>query len=603
MSDTQTIKDRIDIVQLIQEYIPLKKSGVNWKGCCPFHQEKTPSFMVHPERQFYHCFGCSKGGDIFSFIQEMEGMDFPEALKLLADRAGVKVDTFRSEINKSQKNRILEINSKAAYFFHNFLLQMPAAQTARDYLLDRGLSQQFLEDWQVGYVPDQWDLLVKYLLKKGCGIDDIIQSGLAIKKDNANPSTGRGYYDRFRGRIMFPIWDVHDNVIGFTGRILVETEHSGGKYINTPQTLVFDKSRMLYGLNKAKMEIRNKDVTVLVEGQMDVIACHQVGMKNVVAASGTALTLEQVKLLKRYSNNIAMAFDDDDAGKKAAKRGIDMALEQGMDVKIIQIPEGNGKDADECIKKDKDIWFKAVEDAQEVMEWYFAINLVDINKNKPHEKQKVAEMLLVEIARLPYAIERDHWLKELSEKIIVEVNTLKEEMKRIVAQNKTRQSYQKRSDNTQQLPKPESLEQTDRFYRLLEDLWTLFLKFPKFLSEQILLLNSDYFIDTQFLSLYENTLELYNNNKGLGNQNSEFIQEKIGDKNEIVHVLILKADKDFVDFDEEKAEKEISVILLEIKREWTKRKRQRLTEELGKAQNEGDEGKVGELMKKLVEVG
>ena len=244
MSDVQTIKDRTDIVQLIQEYVPLKKAGVNWKACCPFHQEKTPSFMVHPERQFFHCFGCGKSGDIFTFIQEMEGMDFPEALRLLAARAGVKIDAFRNEIDKSQKNRILDINARAAVFFHNFLLQMPNARKARDYLAERGLTSQTIADWQIGYAPDQWDLLTKYLLKKGCGIEDIAQAGLAVKKDSANAATGRGYYDRFRGRIMFPIWNTHGDIVGFTGRILVETENSGGKYVNTPQTLVFDKSRL-----------------------------------------------------------------------------------------------------------------------------------------------------------------------------------------------------------------------------------------------------------------------------------------------------------------------------------------------------------------------
>ena len=334
MTDTQAIKDRLDIVQIIGEYIPLKKAGANWKANCPFHNEKSPSFMVNAEKQFWHCFGCSKGGDVFSFLQEMEGMDFPEALKILADRAGVKIDTFASEVNKSQKNRILEINNKAAYFFHHFLLEMPASGGARDYLKRRELKQETIEEWKVGFIPEQWDLLTQYLLKKGNSIDDLLASGLTIKKD------GGGVYDRFRGRIMFPLWDMHGNIVGFTGRVLVETEKSGGKYVNTPQTLVYDKSRILYGLNFAKTEIKSKDFTVLVEGQMDVVACHQAGMKNVVASSGTALTFEQIKLLKRYSNNIAIAFDADAAGQNAAKRGIDLALEQGMNIKIIQIPAG-----------------------------------------------------------------------------------------------------------------------------------------------------------------------------------------------------------------------------------------------------------------------
>ena len=410
MTDTQTIKDRLDIVQLISEYVQLKKSGLNYKACCPFHQEKTPSFMVHPDRQFYHCFGCGKSGDIFTFIQEMEGLDFPEALKLLADRAGIKLDNFRSQIDSSQKNRLLEISQKAAYFFHKFLTDMPAADKARQYLQERQVNQQSVQDWQIGYVPDQWELLTKYLLNKGCGIEDIVSAGLAIKKDKADPASGRGYYDRFRGRIMFPIWDIHDRVVGFTGRVLVETEKSGGKYVNTPQTLIYDKSRVIYGLNKARLEIKKNDLAVLVEGQMDVIACHRAGMKNVVAASGTALTVEQIKMLKRYSDNVAMAFDADEAGVKAAKRGIDIALQQGMNVKIIEIPSGQGKDADECLKKNPQIWFESVAKAKAVMDWYYGLYLGGLDLNDPKAKQQAGENFLAQIAHLPFAIAREHWL-------------------------------------------------------------------------------------------------------------------------------------------------------------------------------------------------
>ncbi len=436
MTDTQTIKDRVDLIQLISEYVQLKKAGVNWKGCCPFHQEKTPSFMVQPEKQFWHCFGCGKGGDAFSFIQEIEGLEFVEALKLLADRAGVKLDTFKSDIDKSQKNRILEINQRAANFFHRFLLEIPAARKALDYLRDRGMKIETIMEWQVGYIPDQWDLLIKYLFKKGCGIEDVVAAGLVVKKEQADPNTGRGYYDRFRGRIMFPIWNVHSDIIGFTGRVLVETEQSGGKYVNTPQTLVFDKSRLIFGLNKAKNEIRVKDQAIIVEGQMDVIACHQAGMKNVVAASGTALTLEHVKLIKRYTNNISIAFDADAAGLKAAKRGIDIAVQEGMNTKVIQLSAGAGKDADECIKKSVQTWFKAVEQAVDIMNWYFSVNIGQgLDLNDPKEKQRVAENILVEIAKIPYAIERDHWIQKLSNQLKVEVDALKTEMVRLHKQN------------------------------------------------------------------------------------------------------------------------------------------------------------------------
>src|SRR3989338_11076625 len=227
MSDTDLIKDKIDIVDFIGEYIQLRPAGSRHKACCPFHQEKSPSFMVNRERQSWHCFGCGKGGDVFSFIQEMEGMEFVEALRYLATRAGVPLQTFQRDINSSQKNRLKDINAVAAVFFHKFLTEMPQARDARAYLDRRGVSGDILAVWRVGFVTDQWDLLTQYLLKKGYSIDDLVASGLTIKKDGAAVQTKKGFYDRFRGRIMFPIQDVHGAVIGFTGRVLVETEHSG----------------------------------------------------------------------------------------------------------------------------------------------------------------------------------------------------------------------------------------------------------------------------------------------------------------------------------------------------------------------------------------
>ena len=343
MSDTDLIKDKIDIVDFIGEYIQLRPAGSRHKACCPFHQEKSPSFMVSRERQSWHCFGCGKGGDVFSFLQEMEGMDFVEALKYLAGRAGVELTTKVDNVRTDQKAKLKSINIEAARFFHKFLVQMDAAKGARAYLTERGVSDETIQEWQIGFIPDQWDLLTQYLLKKGFGIDDLVLAGLTIKRDGADRNTGRGFYDRFRGRIMFPICDIHGSVAGFTGRVLVETEHSGGKYVNTPETPLFDKSRLMFGLHKAKQPIKQEQIIVMVEGQMDVIACHQAGMKYVVATSGTALTEHHVQLLKRYAPDLYLAFDSDSAGERAAKRGIELALEAGMHVKIIQIPEGAGQ--------------------------------------------------------------------------------------------------------------------------------------------------------------------------------------------------------------------------------------------------------------------
>lgn len=417
------IKSKLDIVDLISEYIQLKPAGANFKACCPFHQEKSPSFMVSRPKQIWHCFGCAAGGDIFGFIMKMEGMEFPEALRLLAEKAGVQLPAYSNELSSSARNRILDILKLAAKFYHKILMESPRAQAARDYLEKRRLDRDTIEDWQIGFIPDEWDLLTNFLIKKGFGINDLLASGLTIQK------AGGGNYDRFRGRIMFPLSDVHGNVVGFTGRLLDETkENAGGKYVNTPQTEVYDKSKILFGLNKAKQEIKRQDRVIIVEGQMDVIACHQAGQMNVAASSGTALTLEQIKLLKRFTNNLFLAFDADVAGQNAAERGISLALEEGMRVRVITLPPEAGKDPDECLKKNPDLWFKAVDNARLFMEYFFEKNLADKNLTDPTVRSQAANILLGQIAKIPDVIEQDFWLKKLTGILDVDITLLRERL-------------------------------------------------------------------------------------------------------------------------------------------------------------------------------
>lgn len=595
MTDTQSIKDRLDIVQIISEYLPLKKSGANWKAPCPFHREKTPSFMVHPEKQIWHCFGCGKGSDIFGFIQEIEGMDFPEALKFLADKAGVKLENnFQSEVQKSQKNRILEINAKAAYFFHRFLLDIPGAKSAREYLARRQLKTETIEKWQIGYIPEQWDLLTQYLLKKGYGIEDLVAAGLTIKREGADAQTGRGFYDRFRGRIMFPLSDAHGNVVGFTGRVLVETENSGGKYVNTPQTPVYDKSRVIYGLDKAKSEIKAKDLIVMVEGQMDVIACHQAGMANVVAASGTALTPEQVKLLKRYSNNVAIAFDADAAGQNAAKRGIDVAMQEGMNIRVIQIPIGAGKDADECLQKNPEVWFKAVADAVSVMGWYFKNILSGANLHDPRKKQQTADALLNEIVKIPYPVERDSWLQKLADTLNVGLSVLAETARKRL-KNPVRPSA---PANDQPVPRG-SIISGDRYYLLLNELWALFLKFPQIFAAFYSVLKSEYFTNSLAAPLYEMAQKQYNTNHKLDiDQLREYFARD--NQENFIDILLLQAEKDFSDYAEAEAQKEVELLLADLNQLWVKKQKDFLVSELKRAQESKDTERENEILKQIM---
>jgi DNA primase len=588
-TDTQAIKDRLDIVQIIGEYITIKKAGANWKANCPFHHEKSPSFMVHPEKQIWHCFGCGKGGDVFSFVQEMEGLDFVEALKLLAARAGVEINLDRNEMNSSQRNRLLEINSAATIFFHRFLMEMPSSEPARKYLEERGLKKQTILDWQIGYIPDQWELLTKYLVKKGFLLSDLALSGLTIKRDGADETSGKGFYDRFRGRIMFPIYDTHANVIGFTGRILIETDKSGGKYVNTPETLLYDKSRVLYGIHKAKTEIKSKDLAVLVEGQMDVIACHQAGMTNVVAASGTALTVEQIKLLKRYSNKISMAFDADAAGLKAGQRGIEVALEQGMDIKVIQIPSGAGKDADECLKKNPRVWFDAVKNAKSIMDWYFNIYLSGIDRKDIASKQKAANQLLFEIVRIPNGVERDEWVKRLSEELSIEPSILREEMKKIKIKPLNSGKHEKEQDVSPILSPHDVLE---------EEFWALLLKNPENYGAIREKIPNQQFFSSRHAALYEAAERIYNSQ---GKFSAEDIKKDLQNTGLVstTDLLLLKASKDFEGFYGETASSELRQLLSRLILFWKNERGKEIQKELADAEKTKDEKRISDLIDEL----
>lgn len=593
-NEVQQIKDKIDVAELIGEYVQLKPAGVNKKGLCPFHHEKTPSFMVSSERQSWHCFGCGKGGDIFSFIEEIEGMEFKEALKYLANRAGVVLTSnFRSEINSNQKNRLKELNSEAARFYHNFLFKMSVSKPALDYLLGRGLKTETIEEWRIGYVPEQWDLLTQYLLKKGFAIDDLVASGITVKRDGADFKSGRGFYDRFRGRIMFPIWDTQGEVVGFTGRILVEKENSGGKYVNTPQTIVYDKSKVIFGLNKAKQEIKSKNLIVMVEGQMDTIACHQAEMKNVVASSGTALTEEQVHLLKRYSINLNMAFDMDEAGQNAARRGIAIALKDGMNVKVIRLPKDAGKDPDECLKKHPQVWFDAVENAQEVMEWYFEKAFANKDLHNHKHKQTVANELLPEIALIQYAVERDHWLKELGSRLGVEVSVLREDLER-VRSHKSEIINHKSPDPTSQ--KPEARTKLDV---LIEAYLALVLKFPELLSISVDQTLQTILSTVDCGALYEAIKKQYNEEKQL-NIEKLLLGVNFGNQ-EKINILLLQGEWQFSGMEPVEAQKEMEKLMISVKEEWRKEKMRRLQLEIEKAEKVGDKELVKKLLQELIE--
>lgn len=417
-SPVEQIKSRLNIVDVVASYIKLQKAGINLKANCPFHNEKTPSFFVSPTRDTWHCFGCNRGGDIFSFVMEIEGVEFSEALKILADRAGVELKPVSREY-KSERERLLKILELAKDFYEN---ELSKNKEVLDYLKERGLEEKTIKEFGIGFAPEGWRNLHSFLKNKNYSDSDIEKTGMIIKSE-------KGCYDRFRSRIMFPLINSAGQIVGFSGRVWGEESAStGGKYINTPQTILYDKSRFLYAFDKAKTEIRKQDLCILVEGQMDAIMSHQAGVKNAVAVSGTALTKDHLQIIKRLTNNLAVAFDKDEAGINASKRGIDMALAEEFDIKAIVI--SFGKDPADAIKEDKKNWEKAIKEAKHIIDFYLEI-LSEKNMDPRELKKKVKENILPYIAVIPGEIEKAHWVGEIAKFLNIKEDPVWEDLRNI----------------------------------------------------------------------------------------------------------------------------------------------------------------------------
>lgn len=465
MDDIELIKSKINIVDLIQEYVPLKKSGVNFKAPCPFHSEKTPSFMVSPERQIFKCFGCEIGGDIFKFLMEKESLEFKEALEILAKKVGVILQRKPTD-KKDGKERLFEINLKAEEFFHYILTKHKFGEKALDYLHSRDLEDKTIEEFGVGYAPNSWQSLTSFLLKRAFLSDELVASGLAV--------TSKSPYDRFRGRITFPIIDTKDRIVGFSGRVLGSFDSAAGgpKYINTPQTVIFDKSQTLFGIHRAKNDIKMKNSAILVEGEIDVLLSHQVGVKNVVASKGTALTLGQVELLKRYSQNLILCFDTDLAGDSAARRGIEIAEAAGLNLKVIQV-EG-GKDPADIVKTDPKAWQEAVSEAIPIYDYYLKSVSSRFNSKDPAGIRQISAELSPIWAKIPDDLVREHYIQKLAALLRTDEEMIRKEI------TKERQISQN-PNYTQVLSQQEkSTVSTPSHRQLLEEyLMALLLHIPK----------------------------------------------------------------------------------------------------------------------------
>lgn len=429
----EKIKERLNIVDLLGSYIKLEKAGKNLKARCPFHNEKSPSFFVSPERDSYYCFGCQKKGDIFTFVQEFEGVDFFGALKMLAEKTGVTLERGSFE-RKDNKEAIFNALEAAAQFFES---NLPKSNSAIKYLEKRGLTEKTIKDWRIGFVADDWRTLYDYLAARKFSESEIEQAGLIKRKENSQ-SGQDNFYDRFRGRIMFPIRDSVGRVVGFTGRILPENETrivagqsvEAAKYLNSPETAVFNKSSLLYGFDLAKIAIRKMDYSVIVEGQMDLLMCHQAGFENSVATSGTALTPEHLQLLKRISNRVIMAFDADKAGFNAATKAWQLALSLGMEVKIAEFKEGKDP-ADVISSLDGREKFKtALKESMHIIDFYLSKILAEKLDDRKVGKE-VQEKILPFLAIIDSSIEKSHWVKKINEKTGIDEKAIWEDLKKV----------------------------------------------------------------------------------------------------------------------------------------------------------------------------
>lgn len=443
MSVIGEIKERIDIVELVSDYVSLQKAGRNFRALCPFHVEKHPSFLVFPETQSWRCFGaCNTGGDVFSFLMKKEGIDFGQALRFLAERAGIPLalQKDQGEVKQGEEARLFEINEVAAEYYHRLLLTAPEADFARKYIIERGLVSQTVKNFQIGFSFDSWEALSQYLTGKGYSFEELVAAGLVIEKEAG------GGYDRFRNRLMFPIRDIQGRLTGFGARAL---DDSIPKYLNSPQTPIFDKGSIVYGIDRARTAIRQRNSAVIVEGYMDVLITHQYGWENVVASMGTSLTEKQLGILKRLTKNLFLALDADVAGEEAVLRSIE-TIGQTLDKKVVPVPIWSGliryenmldadvrvimlpsgKDPDEVIKEDISLWQDLVDKALPVVDFAVHTIISRVDLEQPRDKSLAWARLKPLISEIKDPIRQSHYLQKLARLLRADERVLAGDLRR-----------------------------------------------------------------------------------------------------------------------------------------------------------------------------
>jgi DNA primase len=587
MNQSEEIKEKLDIVDIIRDYVPLKASGSNFKANCPFHNEKTASFMVSPEKQIYHCFGCGRGGDVFNFIMEIEGLDFVETLKLLAPKAGVTLEQ-KNYHSSSKKSRLLEIMELSSKYFEKSLHSTDNGKQVLGYLKERGLEEDTIKDWKIGYSQNSWDDVLNFLKEKKYREDEIFAAGISQKKEKSSH-----YYNRFRNRIMFPIFDISGNTIAFTARVnpYNQEDEKMGKYINSPETEVFYKSKVLYGIDRAKMDIKKEDFAIVVEGQMDVIMSHQEGFSNTIASSGTALGSDQLKIIKRYTNNLYLAFDMDKAGQMAADRGIKEALEEEMNIKIILLPEG--KDPADLLQEDRSLYEKAIKEAKNMMEYYIEKILSEYDVKKIDERKLASAKIMTLLNKIKNDIEKDYWIKIICEKLDISETVLREYLN-----SKKKVNYQVKQERN--IAMKNLNNQESRLEKISKSILSLVLKFPEFIDYTISNLDKDQIINEKKSQFYNQLIIYYNEYKSLNFQEfNNWLKTNNEEMHSLLPELVLLGENDFSHLSQAEAQKEL-VHLISLNKDLFKLEQKKIIQkQIAEAEKANDQEEVNKLLKEL----
>jgi DNA primase len=571
MTPIDEIKNRLDVVEVIQDYVKLKKAGKDYKALCPFHGEKNPSFFVSPSKQIWHCFSCNIGGDMFTFVQKIEGVEFADALRILAKKAGVVLKREDPQL-KSQRNILYQICEEATDFFQKGLEKNKAVQ---NYLKNRGLEDKTIKEFRVGYVPDSWDMLLKHLTELGFKENDIEKAGFVVRKES-----NRNYYDRFRSRIMFPIFDLSGQVAGFSGRIFGKEDEKKAKYVNSPDTLIYNKSRIIYGLDKAKMEIRQKNQCVIVEGQFDLIMAYQAGSKNAIATSGSALTIDQLHVLKRYAENLVFSFDADTGGESATKRAIAPAQQLEFNVKVAILPVED-KDPAEIIKKDKKKWENILENSKPIMEFYFENAFSKYPNLTVDNKREIAKELLYPIKNINNVVEQAHWLQALASKLKIDERKLVEALQKIKAR-----------ESGEEIPSTPETRQVSRIKSLEEHLLGLVLKYSQHLDFVKGELNPNILIIPEIKNVFIK-LKSFKENFDLKSFQKDFSPEEVY----LTNYLIFKVE--YCELEEKEILDEIRCTIKEIKIYDLRDKMSQISLDIREAEENKDKEKIEDLRRKF----